>query len=42
MSDYVRKKAVRYKIPEKIVEKVKNEFGEDFGSDSFEKYYNKE
>lgn len=41
MSDYVRIKAVRYKIPEEIIVKIKKE-NEDFWTDSIEEYYNKE
>lgn len=41
MSDYVRKKCVRFKIPEEIIEKIKKE-NEDFWKDSIEEYYNKE
>ena len=41
MSDYVRVKAVRYKIPSEIIEKIKKN-NEDFWKDDIEEYYNKE
>lgn len=40
MSDYVRTKAVRYKIPMEIIEEVKN-INEDFWEDDIAKYFNK-
>ena len=41
MSDYVRIKAVRYKIPMEIIEEVKNK-NEDFWCDDIAEYFNKE
>lgn len=41
MSDYVRIKAVRYKIPNEIIEKIKKN-NEDFWKDDIEEYYNNE
>lgn len=41
MSDYVRIKAVRYKIPVEIIEEVKNK-KEDFWVDDIAEYFNKE
>lgn len=41
MSDYVRTKAVRYKISMEIIEEVKN-INEDFWKDDIAKYFNKE
>lgn len=39
MSDYEHKRAIRYKLPERIVEKYKDEFG-DFDDYKFEKDFN--
>lgn len=41
MSDYVRVKAVRYKIPKEIIEKVKSR-KEDFWVDDIAEHFNKE
>ena len=41
MSDYVRTKAVRYKIPEDVLENIKSK-KKDFWNDDIEEYYNKE
>lgn len=41
MSDYVRVKAVRYKIQSETIEKIKKN-NEDFWKDDIEEYYNKE